>query len=333
MLRHLALPALLFLVLINRSLATLPYLGHDVSSLIMLESEQKCYKNSAGQVQPLETILKNGGAKAIRMRLWVNPVEGVYNVDYNLQLARRAQAAGLAVYLDFHYSDTWADPAHQTKPAAWSSLSFSSLVSQIGPYTQQTVQAFRSGGVRLDLISIGNEIRNGLLWPDGESPNWSNAAALLKSASQGARAVTSTSSWTAPLIGIHIDNGWSLSTQTGFYDSILNTGQISLSDFDVQFVSYYPFFSNQASLANLQSSLNGMASKYGKQLIIAETNWPVECTSTSADPFPPSTSNIPFSASGQTTWVHDIINVVQSVPNGLGKGLFYWEPAWLNNTG
>jgi arabinogalactan endo-1,4-beta-galactosidase len=115
-------------------------------------------------------------------------------------------------------------------------------------------------------------------------------------------------------------------------------------------VSYYPFFNNQASLANLQSSLNGMASKYGKQVIVAETNWPEQCSlysctylipfadgiataSTSQYPFPPSTSNIPFSAAGQTTWVHDIINVVQSVPNGLGQGVFYWEPAWLNNTG
>lgn len=101
--------------------ATLTYRGVDWSSLLVTEAAGKTYKTTSGQVQPLEIILKDSGVNAVRQRLWVNPSNGDYNLDYNLKLAKRAQAAGLSVYLDMHFSDTWADPGHQ--------VSFSSLVS------------------------------------------------------------------------------------------------------------------------------------------------------------------------------------------------------------
>jgi arabinogalactan endo-1,4-beta-galactosidase len=91
----------------------LQYKGADWSSLLVEEAGGKTYKNSAGTTQPLETILRNSGVNTIRQRLWVRPSDGNYNIDYNIRLARRAQAAGLKLYLDLHFSDTWADPAHQ----------------------------------------------------------------------------------------------------------------------------------------------------------------------------------------------------------------------------
>lgn len=93
--------------------AALTYKGVDWSSLLVEEAAGKTYKNTAGTTQPLETILKASGVNTVRQRIWINPAGGNYDVNYNVKLAKRAQAAGMSVYFDFHYSSTWADPAHQ----------------------------------------------------------------------------------------------------------------------------------------------------------------------------------------------------------------------------
>lgn len=102
------------------------------------------------------------------------------------------------------------------------------------------------------------------------------------------------------------------------------------SDFDIMGVSYYPFYNSAATLSALQSSLSNMASTWGKQIVVAETNWPFSCPSPKYA-FPAGTSGIGFSAQGQTTWVQDVANVVKGVSGGAG--LFYWEPAWIQNAG
>lgn len=106
------IPYLLPLLLVGAK-AALTYKGVDWSSLLVEEAARYSYKNSAGTTQPLETILKDSGVNTVRQRLWVNPKDGNYNLDYNIKLAKRAKAVGLEMYLDMHFSDTWADPAHQ----------------------------------------------------------------------------------------------------------------------------------------------------------------------------------------------------------------------------
>lgn len=107
------LSCLALLPLTTLSTAALTYRGADISSLLVEEDDGVAYKNLNGETQALETILANNGVNSVRQRLWVNPSDGVYNLDYNIELAKRAQAAGLSIYLDLHYSDTWADPSHQ----------------------------------------------------------------------------------------------------------------------------------------------------------------------------------------------------------------------------
>lgn len=97
--------------------AALPYKGVDWSSAIVEERADVNYKDINGQAKPLERILADNGVNTVRQRAWVTPTGGTYNLDYNIQLGRRAKAAGLSVYLDLHFSDTWADPAHQTIPS------------------------------------------------------------------------------------------------------------------------------------------------------------------------------------------------------------------------
>lgn len=127
---------------------------------------------------------------------------------------------------------------------------------------------------------------------------------------------------------IHLDNGWNWGTQQYWYNTVLSQGLLLTSDFDIMGVSHYPFYNSQATLANLKSSLANMASKWGKTLIVAETDWPISCPSP-AYQFPSDASSIPFSAAGQTTWMQNVAKVVASVSGGAG--LFYWEPAWIDN--
>jgi arabinogalactan endo-1,4-beta-galactosidase len=127
---------------------------------------------------------------------------------------------------------------------------------------------------------------------------------------------------------IHLDNGWDWGTQQFWYTTVLGEGTLLTSDFDIMGVSYYPFYNSGATLASLKTSLTNMASKWGKSLIVAETDWPTSCPSPSTA-FPSDTKSIPFTAAGQTTWVKDVAAIVSGVSGGAG--LFYWEPAWINN--
>jgi arabinogalactan endo-1,4-beta-galactosidase len=147
------------------------------------------------------------------------------------------------------------------------------------------------------------------------------------------------------------DNGYSWATQQTFYDSVLKTKHLSLNDFDAQIVSFYPFYSQDSSLADLSYTTHKMAERYQKPIVVGETDWPVQCSTlrclslprfqtsnnksanTTAYPFPPSVANISFSPAGQIEWTRSILDVVQKIPHGLGKGLFYWEPGYMNNTG
>ncbi|KAF7953454.1 uncharacterized protein EAE97_000853 [Botrytis byssoidea] len=305
--------------------AALTYKGVDWSSVSVEEKSGYTYKNTAGTTQALETILKASGVNTVRQRIWVNPSSGQYNLAYNLALAKRAKAAGLNIYLDLHFSDTWADPSHQAIPSGWPTDTVGNLAWEVYNYTLAVSDAFASAGISPSIISIGNEIRAGLLWPIGTTSSYYNIASLLHSASAGIKDSTLT---TKPKIMIHLDNGYSWSEQQYFYKTVLAAGPLLTTDFDMMGVSYYPFYTSAATLASLKTSLTNMASTWGKQLVVAETNWPFACPSP-AYAFPSDATSIPFSAAGQTTWIKDVAAVVAGVSGGVG--LFYWEPAWINN--
>ncbi|KAJ4374444.1 hypothetical protein N0V86_007309 [Didymella sp. IMI 355093] len=327
------LPSFLSLLFATTALAALPYKGIDWSSLLVEEKAGKQYKNSAGQVQPLETILKNTGVNTVRQRIWVNPSDGNYNLDYNIKLAKRAKAAGLNIYLDFHYSDNWADPGKQIVPAAWKSLNREQLIKQVYDYTKSVLNRFQTEGIPLSIVSIGNEITAGLLWPIGQLSNTDgpkNVAALLKSAS---KAVKESSLSSKPKIMIHLDNGFYWGTQEWWYDLVLGSGGgLSLADFDIQGISYYPFYNPDAYLGSVAYSMNQMAAKYKKEVQVVETNWPSSCPNPKY-PFPSDTKSIPISAAGQYVWMQEVAKRVAAVPGGKGTGIFYWEPMWIDNAG
>ncbi|KAF1983244.1 glycoside hydrolase family 53 protein [Aulographum hederae CBS 113979] len=320
------------LLLTPPSLAALPYRGVDWSSTALEELTGKTtYQTPSGVAQPLEAILKSSGITTVRQRLWNNPTAdaGAYNLTYNLALAARAKAAGLDVYVDFHYSDTWADPAHQTTPAAWARLGIDELADAVYRYTKESLDAFAEAGIAPTIVEIGNEIRQGMLWPLGRNNfnNFGNLARLLHSASAGVKdsAVVPT-----PKIMLHLDNAWDWATQKWWYDGLFAVGGFDQrEDFDIIGLSHYPFYSPDATFVNLRSSLANLKRAYGKETMIVETDWPSSCPRP-AHVFPSDVRSIPFSVEGQQTWVKQVAAACED--EGC-TGLFYWEPAWIGNAG
>jgi arabinogalactan endo-1,4-beta-galactosidase len=229
-----------------------------------------------------------------------------------------------------HYSDTWADPGKQIKPSAWSSLSTTDLIAKVKSYTTTVLDAFAAQNLDVQLVSIGNEIRAGLLWPNGKYDQMPTISKLLTAGVQGVKASTSKSGQKTKVM-LHLDRGYSWSTQSWFYDTIIKNG-FDLSTIDVQGISYYPFWDvNNSTLENFKDNVGRMAKKYGKGIVVAETDWPTKCSKASAN-IPKSLLSIPFSAEGQTLWVKKVADVVKGIEGGLGWGIMYWEPGWIDNT-
>ncbi|KAJ9197044.1 CAZyme family GH53 [Paecilomyces variotii] len=314
-----------FSLLFNTITARLRYRGADISSLLVEEAAGIIYDDIDGQELPLETILARHGVNSIRQRIWVNPENGTYGPEYNLKLARRMVQVGMSVYLDMHLSDTWADPQHQTTPAAWSTTDINVLTAQVYNYTLSVSNAFAENNLPLEIISIGNEIRNGLLWPLGSTDHFHNIATLLHSASQG---IKDSNLNPQPQIMIHLDNGWDWDAQSYFYSTVLSEGPLTDLDFDLMGVSYYPFYGSNATLSALRDSLKNMHSTFKKPVVVVETDWPVSCPSPEYG-FPADLESIPISVKGQEIFVEDVADVVRDTEEGLG--VYYWEPAWVGN--
>ncbi|KAL5531253.1 hypothetical protein ACEPAG_4130 [Sanghuangporus baumii] len=302
------------------SLAALPLNGADISSLPLLESQGISYSDG-GQTKAFESILASHGFQLARIRVWT---AGTYTQDYAISLAKRAKNAGMKILVDLHYSDTWADPGNQAIPSSWPT-DLDGLNKQIYTYTRDLVSAFSNAGASIDYIQIGNEINDGLLWPTGQiSVNgFHPASELLHSAAAGVRAASS-----GPKIVVHIANGWDQGGVDWFFNGIFVAGALATSDVDIFGFSFYPFYNTEATLSSLQSSLNDAVSKYNKDILVAETDWPVSCSSvTMSEP------SIPISAAGQQQWVRNIESVLSGLSGGHGLGVVYWEPGWIGNAG
>ncbi|EFQ35706.1 glycosyl hydrolase family 53 [Colletotrichum graminicola] len=318
------------------------YKGHDLSSLKLLEDSKNIFVDTArgNQERPADDILADGGMNAVRLRLWVDPPDGIYGLNYTISLAKRFQAKGQRVFLDFHFADSWADPQKQPAPAAWPT-ELGPLVGRLREYVRETLVAFKDAGVTLDIVSLGNEIRHGMLWPLGRVSvdvqpwpatvaNFSNLATLYKAARAGVTDATC-AGVPKPEVMLHLDNGWNLTLQERWYGALVDNG-VPPSAWDGFGFSFYPFYGTEATFENLGAVLRAMADKYGKPMQVVETDYPAVCDGR-WNPIPESSEpGIPYSVAGQVEWMAEVLRIVREAPRGLGRGVWYWEPAWLNNT-
>ena len=192
--------------------------GADVSFLKAAEDAGNTFKDQ-GRAKPGSEILRDHGYNWVRLRIFHTPTDLPNNLDYTIASAKSAKALGFRILLDFHYSDTWADPGKQFTPKAWKSLSHDQLVKAVFAYTRDTIAAFRSAGVLPDIVQVGNEVIAGMLWPDGRLPeHWDNFAALLKAGIAGVAA--GAGDGPRPRIMIHIDRGGDVEGTKYFFDKL-----------------------------------------------------------------------------------------------------------------
>jgi arabinogalactan endo-1,4-beta-galactosidase len=298
--------------------------GADLSLLAYFETNGIVYKDN-GQPGDAIEILKHDGINCIRLRLFTSsiaqaradPYNYINNLDYTVPMAVRVKKAGLKFMLDFHYSDTWADPAHQTMPAAWANLSFPQLVQQMRAYNSNCIACFKAAGAMPDYVQVGNEITDGLLWPMGEVPGtnaavqWSRLGQLLAAAIQGIRDAAGAS---PPKIVVHIDRGGDWSTTKWFFDNLIRTQHVQ---FDIIGESYYPFW--HGSLTDLANCLTNAVLRYGKPVMVLETAFPWNNSYWTTNIY-----GFPGTTNGQAQYVVALAQVVKSVPDGLGAGIFWW---------
>lgn len=313
--------------------------GFDISTLAEVERCGGQFRDGGAPEDAL-AILKRHGANFVRLRLWNDPYDhrgesygaGVCDLATVLALAQRARAAGIPWLLDLHYSDFWADPGKQTVPKAWRHLDEAGLEQAVYHYTRDVLAACRAANVLPGMVQVGNELSKGLLWPTGKVPNWQTIARYVCA---GVRAVRQELP-DCPVM-VHLDNGGNNELYRTWFDNYFANG----GDCDILGLSYYPFW--HGTIESLAANMNDIALRYGKDLIVAETSMGFTLESYAAyeglteeqrkggaaraalaEQLP-----WPMTPEGQCAFLKDLLNVIHAVPEGRGKGLFWWEPAWI----
>jgi len=320
--------------------------GADLSLLPLHEKQGVKYSDQAGEADLL-VIAKRNGWNTIRVRLWVNPDDrpefAVSNLETVMAFGKRIKAAGLAFLLDIHYSDTWADPGQQRKPKAWAELTFPELVQQVRHYSRSVITTLRENGALPDMVQIGNETRNGLLYGSAingagvqvgggfwekTSGGRDRAVQLLQAGLDGVREGAAPAQ--APRCILHIPDGQDPDFTSAYFRDVFKSAKaqnIAL-DFDIIGLSYYPADPWDAkvgfpgwTLARLAQSMNALATTYGKPVMVVETDWPYRGD---AKPMP-GTPEFERTPEGQAAFYRALIARVKAVPNGLGIGVLPWN--------
>jgi len=241
-------------------------LGADISFLPQLEDRGMKFSDNGVEKDALQ-ILKDHGLNYIRLRLFVNPEQdsgyspkkGFCDLSHTIAMAKRVKAAGMKFLLDFHYSDTWADPQKQFKPAAWKGQNFDQLRQTVFNYSRDVIQSLKNASAMPDMVQIGNEINHGMIWPEGHVNNLDSLAQLVYAGIQGVKAVDASIT-----IMLHIALGGQNDESRFFLDNMIMRGV----PFDVIGLSYYPRWHN--TLEDLRYNLDDLAKRYDKDLIVVE---------------------------------------------------------------
>lgn len=292
--------------------------GADIGWVSQLESEGVTWVDVNGNQQDPIALLKEKGVNSVRLRVFVNPPENFYWYKDNttwtmlgftdkqsvISAAVRASSLGMRVMVDFHYSDVFADPAHQITPDAWSSFDEDQLIQAIYDHTSDVMLALKEHGVIPEWVQVGNEINPGILLPTGSTNNFSALTRFLNSGYAAVKAVSPTSK-----VITHLAHGANNSDSRFFFDNFLTTYQ---GKTDVIGFSIYPYWESSTIdqlKPSLISNLNDMAERYGKEVMIVEVG------------------GLEGNPNDSYHTLYQAIDAVNSVSDEKGIGVFYWEPA------
>ena len=280
--------------------------GADISWVTEMESAGLKFYNSTGTQTDCMSLLKSLGMNTIRLRVWVNPTPSWNNTADVIAKAVRAKNLGLRVMIDFHYSDTWADPGSQTKPAVWVGQSFATLKISLATHTTDVLTQLKNNGVTPEWVQVGNETNDGMLWPDGKaSVNIANFTQLVNAGYDAVKAV-----FPSAKVIVHISNGFDNALFRWIFDGLTTNG----GRYDVIGMSLYPTAANWATLnSQCLANMNDMVSRYNKEVMVVETgmSW--------------------TDATACNAFLTDIIAKTKAVSGNKGLGVLYWEPQAYNN--
>ena len=280
--------------------------GADVSWLTEMESAGKKFYNSSGTEGECMSILKGLGMNSIRLRVWVNPAGGWNGTADVIAKALRAKNLGMRIMIDFHYSDTWADPGHQMKPAAWTSTDVNVLKTSLATHTTEVLNALKTAGVTPEWVQVGNETNDGMLWPEGKaSVNMANFAQFVNAGYDAVKAV-----FPNARVIVHISNGWDNNLFRWIFDGLKNNG----GKWDVIGMSLYPSPTNwQTFNAQCLANMNDMIARYNKEVIVLEVGMSWD------------------QAASSKAFLEDLITKTKTISGDKGLGVLYWEPESYGN--
>ncbi len=280
--------------------------GADVGWLPQMEATGYKFYDADGSQKDCLQLLKDRGINTIRLRVWVNPnddkASGHCSPQETVVMAVRAQKMGMRIMIDFHYSDSWADPGKQNKPAAWAKHSFEELLTDVYQHTYDVLQLLKKAGVTPEWVQVGNEIPGGMLWPEGSTDNFKQLAQLLDKGYEATKAID-------PKIKVivHLDEGNKSEKFRWFFDKATE----NKVKYDVIGLSYYPYWIKtdyQSTILDLENNLKDMASRYNKEVMVVEVGGDFEQVQNTKE------------------MLEATIKAVKSVPNNKGLGVIYWEP-------
>ncbi len=298
--------------------------GADISFLEEMMDLGAVFYDENGTKREVFSLLKENGVNSIRLRIWNQPENvpesgGYCSLSKTIAMAKTIKEHGMSFMLDFHYSDWWADPQKQTKPKAWQGLSYHELIDAVYQYTKEVLLALEQAGASPDYVQIGNEIRSGMLFPDGEVPNFPGLVPLINA---GIHAVREVGGKYDTKVVIHLDQGGRFFYLKEWFDQAMDNG---LQEFDIIAISYYPFW--HGTFSEFRSSMDRLADTYHKPVIVAETAYawrlsPSGFIGEQQERIAGFTAN----PEGQKTVLDLVMNITASVKDGMGLGVYYWEP-------
>lgn len=286
------------------------WLGGDISGMTADEARGRFVKNRDGVRTETTKLMKDYGMNATRLRVWVNPKDGFCSPQDVLEMAKRSQALGMPVMIDFHYSDWWADPGKQNPPKEWLGMTLEQTEKALADHTRQTLTLLKKNGIDVKWVQVGNETTHGFLWPMGRfEENPENYAVLTNAGVKAVREV-----YPEAEVIIHLDNGFDQALYDGVFDSLKANGV----EWDMIGMSVYPYWAMESGLEKSEvmtlvdavANIRHLKRKYGTDVMIVETG---------VDGRNPEQGKEFISA---------LIKASKEFTDGACKGVFYWAPEW-----
>jgi arabinogalactan endo-1,4-beta-galactosidase len=309
------------------------YKGMDLSYQPFLQPYQVEYKDPSGKtVDDLLKFLQDNGVNLIRVRLFHSPdptdaVLNASNLEKVVLYCNQIALSGNNILLDIHYSDTWADPGHQSIPTAWNNLSVNLMNDSIYRYTKFVLNKLKTANALPKIVQIGNETNSGFLWNTGKvwnefENNWPNYVLFINSANKAIQEVADES-------GKKIKSMVHIAEVTGavnFFSKLKEHG----AQYDMIGLSYYPYYHSK-DLAAIQSGLNQLANSFSKPIIIVETSYPFtlgwnDWTHNMVGLEDQLIQGYPATPEGQKAYFEKLIQIMHDVPNNFGRGFVWWAP-------